>query len=171
MTVKAAVTVVREWEILCFWIHMMYTDCRQDYRNQQSSFYRNIWNCEGRCHIHSIRPGFCRLFPLGRFYENGSFKYILQIHECPKTNRSKIKVKKWVDTPDLKKYEKFVNDWHYFLLDVQEVLYNAEDSGLIRNLNLFVVNRFYLKPYDQNQDFYIQFYERLKEGKELLALA
>ena len=47
-------------------------------------------NSEGRCHIHSIRPGFCRLFPLGRFYENGSFKYILQIHECPKTNRSKI---------------------------------------------------------------------------------
>ena len=73
--------------------------------------------------------------------------------------------------PDLKKYEKFVNDWHYFLLDVQEVLYNAEDPDLIRNLNLFVVNRFYLKPYDQNQDLYIQFYERLKEGKELLALA
>ena len=80
-------------------------------------------------------------------------------------------LQKWVDTPDLKKYEKFVNDWHYFLLDVQEVLYNAEDPDLIRNLNLFVVNRFYLKPYDQNQDFYIQFYERLKEGKELLALA
>ena len=33
-------------------------------------------NSEGRCHIHSIRPGFCRLFPLGRLYENGSFKYI-----------------------------------------------------------------------------------------------
>ena len=128
-------------------------------------------NDQGRCRIHSVRPGFCRLFPLGRYYENGSFKYFLQIHECKKTNRSKIKVKKWIDTPDLKNYEKFVNDWHYFLLDVQEVLYNAEDPDLIRNLNLFVVNRFYLKPYDQNQDFYIQFYERLKEGKELLALA
>ena len=43
---EGAVTVVREWEILCSWIHMMYTDCRQDYRNQQSSFYRNIWNWE-----------------------------------------------------------------------------------------------------------------------------
>ena len=128
-------------------------------------------NPEGRCSIHAFRPGICRLFPLGRFYEDGGFKYILQIHECPKTNRSKIKVKKWIDTPDLKNYEKFVNDWHYFLLDVQEVLYNAEDADLIRNLNLFVVNRFYLKPYDQNQDFYAQFYERLKEGKDLLALA
>ena len=25
----------------------------------------------------------------------------------------------------------------------------------VRNLNLFVVNRFYMRPYDQNQDFYI----------------
>ena len=40
-----------------------------------------------------------------------------------------------------------------FLLDVQEVLYNAEDPDLIRNLNLFVVNRFYLKPYDQKSGF------------------
>ena len=36
-------------------------------------------NPEGRCSIHAFRPGICRLFPLGRFYENGSFKYFLQI--------------------------------------------------------------------------------------------
>ena len=129
-------------------------------------------NSEGRCHIHSIRPGFCRLFPLGRLYENGSFKYILQIHECPKTNRSKIKVKKWVDTPDLKKYEKFVNELALFSAWMcRKYCTMLRIQIMIRNLNLFVVNRFYLKPYDQNQDFYIQFYERLKEGKELLALA
>ena len=44
-------------------------------------------NGEGRCSIHSIRPGFCRLFPLGRVYDEGSFKYILQIHECKKTKQ------------------------------------------------------------------------------------
>lgn len=127
-------------------------------------------NQEGRCSIHSIRPGFCRLFPLGRAYDNGSFKYILQIYECKKQNRSKIKVKKWIDTPNLKQYEQYISDWHYFLLDIQEVLYNTEDTELIRNLNLYVVNRFYLKPYEEGKDFYEQFYERLKEGKELLAL-
>ena len=25
---------------------------------------------EGRCSIHPYRPGICRLFPLGRYYEN-----------------------------------------------------------------------------------------------------
>ena len=108
---------------------------------------------------------------MGRFYENGGFKYFLQIHECKKTSRSKIKVKKWIDTPDLRQYEKFVADWHYFLLDVQEVLYNATDAQLIKNLNLYVVNRFYMKTYEVGRDFSEQFEERLTEGKQLLSLA
>ena len=128
-------------------------------------------NKEGRCSIHPIRPGFCRLFPLGRYYQDGGFQYFLQIHECKKTNRSKIKVKKWIDTPDLKQYEKFVADWHYFLLDVQKVLYDAQDPDLIRNLNLYVVNSLYQKPYDPQMDFYSQFYQRLEKGRELLKLA
>lgn len=127
-------------------------------------------NSEGRCSIHAIRPGFCRLFPLGRYYTEDGFKYILQIHECAKTNRSKIKVRKWVDTPDLKRYEQFIRDWHDFLLDVQEVCYQAEDEALVKNLNLYVLNRFYQKPYDPSADFYEQFYVRLKEARDLLAL-
>lgn len=127
-------------------------------------------NARGRCAVHPFRPGICRIFPLGRFYENNSFQYFLQIHECKKTNRSKVKVRKWIDTPDGKKYEQFVSDWHYFLLDVQEVLYNSEDTQLIRNLNVYVLNRFYLRPYNNNEDFYAQFYERLREGRELLVL-
>ena len=124
----------------------------------------------GRCSIHAYRPGICRLFPLGRYYEENGIKYFIQIHECAKKNRSKIKVKKWIDTPDLRQYEKFVWDWHQFLLDVQEVFYQTEDTELIRNLNMYVISRFYTKPYEESQDFYAQFYERLKEAKNLLSL-
>ena len=127
-------------------------------------------NEEGRCSVHAIRPGFCRLFPLGRYYTEENFKYIIQIHECAKKNRSKIKVKKWIDTPDLKQYEKFVWDWHQFLLDVQEVFYQTEDTELIKNLNMYVISRFYTKPYEEAQDFYVQFYERLEEAKNLQSL-
>ena len=127
-------------------------------------------NTEGRCSIHDIRPGFCRLFPLGRYYTEDGFKYILPIHECKKKNRSKIKVKKWLDTPDLKQYEKFVLDWHNFLLDVQEVFYDTEDETLVKNLNMYVLSRFYYTPYKEEEDFYPQFYVRLDEAKKLLAL-
>ncbi len=47
-------------------------------------------NDEGRC-IHDARPGFCRMFPLGRLYENGTFSYFLQVSECPKENKTKSK--------------------------------------------------------------------------------
>ena len=127
-------------------------------------------NTEGRCSIHDIRPGFCRLFPLGRYYTEDGFKYILQIHECKKKNRSKIKVKKWLDTPNLKQYEKFVLDWYNFLLDVQEVFYETEDETLIKNLNMYVLSRFYYTPYKEDEDFYPQFYVRLEEAKKLLEL-
>ena len=30
-------------------------------------------NDQGRCRIHAYRPGICRLFPLGRIYEEDSF--------------------------------------------------------------------------------------------------
>ena len=63
---------------------------------------------EGRCGIHPFRPGICRLFPLGRYYEENGFRYFLQVHECQKENRAKVKVKKWLDTPDLKKYETYI---------------------------------------------------------------
>lgn len=62
-------------------------------------------NEEGRCSIHSFRPGFCRLFPLGRIYEHGGFQYFHQVHECKKENRSKVKVNKWLGISNLKKYE------------------------------------------------------------------
>lgn len=34
-------------------------------------------NAEGRCSVHEFRPGICRLFPLGRYYEEEGFKYFL----------------------------------------------------------------------------------------------
>lgn len=121
-------------------------------------------NREGRCSIHAIRPGFCRLFPLGRFYENGSFQYFLQVHECRKENRSKVKVKKWIDTPDVRAYEKFVNDWHYFLKEAGSYLEEHPDQD--KAISLFVLRQFYLLPYDKNEEFYVQFSRRLQEGKE-----
>ena len=38
-------------------------------------------------------------------------------------------------------------------------------------MNLYVVNRFYMKTYEVGRDFYEQFEERLTEGKQLLSLA
>ncbi len=113
-------------------------------------------NEEGRCSIHEFRPGICRLFPLGRYYEDGAYKYFLQTQEC-KAVRSKIKVSKWIDTPDRERYRQFVTCWHYLLNDVEERLKACEDEDYARKLNMVLLQTFYLMPYEAAQDFYQQF--------------
>lgn len=125
-------------------------------------------NAEGRCRIHAHRPGICRLFPLGRYYENGSFQYFLQTRECAKTNRTKVKVSKWIDTPDLVQNREFVIRWHYFLNHCEELVSQHEDDEYRKNLNMLVLNLFYIKPYDLNCDFYPQFYERMQQIEQVL---
>ena len=124
----------------------------------------------GRCSIHPYRPGFCRLFPLGRVYEDRSFRYFLQIHECPRENRTKVKVRKWVDTPDFKSYERFVADWHYFLKDLGERLKENGNQETIKAVNMYVLNQFYATPHKAGEDFYPQFYRRLEAAAAIAAV-
>lgn len=121
----------------------------------------------GRCSIHSFRPGICRIFPLGRYYQEREFRYFLQVHECPKPDRTKVKVKKWIDTPNLKQYEAYITDWHYFLEDAARLVTESQDTDSPKNLNLYILQSFYRKPY-QEEDFYVQFEERMREAKKLL---
>lgn len=125
-------------------------------------------NAEGRCDIHSFRPGLCRIFPLGRIYENNSFSYILQVHECPKPNKSKIKISKWIDTTDLNKNQKFISDWHYFLKDTHQILLLKENKDYIKKITLQILQFFYAEPYHENEDFYDQFYKRLQTIRDIL---
>lgn len=125
-------------------------------------------NKGGRCSIHDFRPGICRIFPLGRYYINNSFKYFLYTNGCISKERAKTKVKKWIDTPDLKKNEQFIIDWHYFIKDVQNAVKNSQDDNFIKSINMYILNDFYIKPYVTDVDFYLQFNERLSAAKNLL---
>ena len=46
---------------------------RMDGEKEQCVFL----NEQGRCRIHAMRPGLCRVFPLGRIYEEDRIRYFL----------------------------------------------------------------------------------------------
>lgn len=119
---------------------------------------------DDRCSIHGARPGICRIFPLGRIYDNGSFEYFLQTNECPNKKRTKIKVKKWIDVPDVRRNQKFIADWHYLLKDIAKVL-AGYDEATAKKVSMYILNTFYILPYDKEQDFYEQFYVRYEKIK------
>lgn len=122
---------------------------------------------QGRCSIHTWRPGICRLFPLGRYYEEKGFKYFIQIHECRKQDRGKIKIKKWLGIPNLKAYEDYIMEWHRFLGQCGEAMDTLSEEN-VRILTLYVLRRFYETAYlaaDENS-FYEEFAARLGEVRE-----
>ncbi len=125
-------------------------------------------DANGRCSVHALRPGICRIFPLGRFYENGTFRYFLQVHECPKPNKTKVKIKKWIDTDDCKKYETFISDWHYHIKNLQEYAMKNIQADAVQKLSMEVLTTFYVQPFDPKADFYEQFYQRLSAASAVL---
>lgn len=127
-------------------------------------------NREGRCDIHPSRPGICRIFPLGRYYENHDFKYFLQKNECAKKNRTKVKVGKWVDVPDYEKNKEFLITWHYFLNDVENKMKQKDDINYSKQCCLLILRLFYMNPYDNDRDFYEQFEERMTKMLRTLAI-
>lgn len=117
-------------------------------------------NEKGRCSIHAIRPGFCRLFPLGRNYEDGKLSYFVLEDACPAPAKSKIKINKWLGIPRLKEYENFLVEWHALTKGLR-VCYasNAENEAIVKAINMQFLQIFYLMPYSTD-DFYAQFSER-----------
>lgn len=116
---------------------------------------------DGRCTIHPYRPSICRLFPLGRYYKNGDFKYFLQVNECTKQNRSKVKVQKWIDIEPIEEHTAFVRKWHNYLGLARRKVEEAQDPQQIRNFMLFLLELFYVTEYEP-EDFFSQFHRRLK---------
>lgn len=120
-------------------------------------------NEEGRCRIHAFRPGLCRLFPLGRVYDEDGFKYYVQLYECPKPVKTKVKIDKWLGIPDIKKYEEFVLTWHWLQKWCQELIEQTPDmmrEDARKKIATSLLSIFYMTPYDVKVSFYDQFMAR-----------
>jgi len=114
--------------------------------NMESTGACPFLNEAGRCRIHAFRPGICRLFPLGRYYHDGGFSYVLMTGECKKENRSKIKIDKWLGEPNLKAYEKFILQWKVILEETRKLLGETTDLETQKQISVSLLQKYYLAP-------------------------
>ena len=128
-------------------------------------------NTEGRCGIYEYRPGYCRLFPLGRHYEEGKLSYFVLEDACPVPNKSKLKINKWLGVPRIRDYENFLEQWHSLTkglrLFYEESQDTEQDDAVLKAINMQFLQIFYLTPYAQ-EDFYPQFEERMAQMRKFL---
>ena len=111
-------------------------------------------NEAGRCSIHAFRPGICRLFPLGRYYHDGGFSYVLMTGECRKESRSKVKIEKWLGEPDVKAYENFIMEWKEITTKAREALLTCKQEE-VKNISMNLLQKYFLTPYGDS--FFVEF--------------
>ncbi len=125
-------------------------------------------NEEGRCSIHGFRPGYCRLFPLGRNYEEDELSYFVLAEACPAPNKSKVKIQKWLNVTRLRDYEKFLVDWHRLTKNLRAFYQEQpQEEAVIKAINMKFLQLFYLSSYTE-EDFYKDFYQRYAEMESFI---
>ena len=90
------------------------------------------------------------------------------MHECPKPNKTKVKIKKWLDTPDLKRYETYICDWHYYLRDLKTRIEAHPEQ--MKGISMDVLQKFYLTPYDPTAEISAPFFilQKCKKTVDLI---
>lgn len=120
-------------------------------------------NGKGRCSIHPIRSGLCRLFPLGRgFEEDGAIYYYVLNKElgCEKMKGpgSPVQISEWLQHNDMDKYELFLIAWHRIKRNLEDRIAHMSDEEADMAREKLLVH-FYDRPY--SKDFYSDFTERV----------
>lgn len=134
--------------------------------NEKCSFL----NSKGRCSIHSNRPNVCRLFPLGRVYENNDFKYFLQVGNCKNTILKEVKVSDWLGIEDYEKNKEFILMWHNIIKAMNFRMKFVYDEEEARQLNDILIDSFYKIEYEMDKDFYSIFHRIIPEAKKKLGI-
>lgn len=123
-----------------------------------------------RCSIHPYRPSICRLFPLGRFYENGDFHYFLQNNACVKNNLGPVVVKDWIKIPHYDENKTFILSWYQFIKALTFRMKFVRDEGEIQSIQKDVLDTFFKLDAEDDLTFYARFQSELKKAKERLSL-
>lgn len=124
---------------------------------------------KGRCTIHKLRSGLCRLFPLGRGFEaDGSMYYYVLGGElgCEKMKGpgSLVPVKEWLGYEQYEQYELFQIAWHRVKRLLQERIKDSDKADILREQLLMI---FYDRPY--GKDFFTEFASRVDEWMKIFS--
>ena len=127
-------------------------------------------NKENRCMIHSKRPNICRLFPLGRAYQDDDFKYFLQVGNCPKEDLKDVKVKSWIGIENYDENKRFILEWYKFIKALTFRLKFVRDEEEIKAINKTLLEGCYRIKIKEDEDFYSVFLKDLPNIKNSLGI-
>ena len=124
---------------------------------------------DGKCTVHPYRPGICRLFPLGRQFDDEKTSYFIVPQGCVKGGLSKVRIDRWIGIPDLPAYEDYKSRWHLLIRTLRARISAEPSEKVRRDINLYFLRLFFMAPYDTVSSagaFYKEAADRMKAFKK-----
>lgn len=128
-------------------------------------------NEAGRCSIHKIRSGFCRLFPLGRGYnEDGTISYYVLNEKlgCEKLKGpgTDVLISDWLEYKNIDEYEKYAYCWHELKDQIKDSI-AGKAPEVVATTQAKFLETFYVKSYSAKtqEEFWEEFYRRVAAWK------
>ncbi|MBX9180158.1 YkgJ family cysteine cluster protein [Paraclostridium sordellii] len=140
------------------------------YLKMQDNNRCSFLNEQGRCIIHSKRPNICRMFPLGRVYQDNDFKYFLQIGNCPKEDLKDVKVSDWVGIENYNENKEFILEWYKLTKALAFRLKFVRDEKEIEEINQILLDSCYHIDIEEVENFYSVFLQCLPNIKKRLGI-
>ncbi|CEP97591.1 Flagellin N-methylase [[Clostridium] sordellii] len=140
------------------------------YLKMQDNNRCSFLNEKGRCIIHSKRPNICRMFPLGRVYQDNDFKYFLQIGNCPKEDLKDVKVSDWVGIENYDENKEFILEWYKLTKALAFRLKFVRDEKEIEEINQILLDSCYHIDIEKGENFYSVFLQCLPNIKKRLGI-
>lgn len=140
------------------------------YLKMQDNNRCSFLNEKGRCIIHSKRPNICRMFPLGRVYQDNDFKYFLQIGNCPKEDLKDVKVSDWVGIENYNENKEFILEWYKLTKALAFRLKFVRDEKEIEEINQILLDSCYHIDIEEGENFYYVFLQCLPNIKKRLGI-
>ena len=140
------------------------------YLKMQDNNKCSFLNENGRCIIHSKRPNICRMFPLGRVYQDNDFKYFLQIGNCPKEDLKDVKVSDWIGIENYNENKRFILEWYKLTKALAFRLKFVRDEKEIEEINQILLDSCYSINIEEGENFYSVFLQYLPDIKKRLGI-
>lgn len=125
---------------------------------------------QGRCSIHKIRSGLCRLFPLGRGFEDGHISYYVLGKElgCEKLQGlgENVQIRDWLGYSHIDEYEKYAYSWHELKDSLRSKLIDITQAEMA-TIQAKLLEHFYVIAYSAKTEeaFFEEFQRRIADWK------
>jgi uncharacterized protein len=120
--------------------HQKYSMFKLDENNIYRCALRNKPKCpfkkeDNTCGIYNFRPIRCRLFPVGRFYDDEKILYLLSNFPSPGFDSNKKQsFEQWVNDQGVSLYDKLATDWNRFLINLKEIELGLDDQQRFKEI-------------------------------------